>query len=82
MKSFDTFNKQNIYDMDKFDENNPKWVNIIKILVPTDRDKEQLLKASKYLHDQDIDTDYYGVNILVHLYSNPDLIVVENNENK
>jgi len=55
-----------------------KFVTISKILVPTERDKEQLLKAFKYLHDHgSIDTEYYAVNTIVHTYLNPDLIEVE-----
>lgn len=58
-----------------------KWVTISKIIVPTEFDKEQLLLAIKYLHDNPlIDTDILAVNSLVHLYLNPELIVVEKSE--
>ena len=40
-----------------------------KIIVPTKRDKKELLEASRYLHDlRCIDTDYITVNQLVHEY--------------
>jgi hypothetical protein len=61
------------------DENEKyKFVTISKIVVPTERDKEQLLKAIKYIHDSPhIDKEYYAVNTLAHLYQLPDLIVVQ-----
>jgi hypothetical protein len=53
-------------------------VNISKIVVPTKRDKRELLEAFKYLHDlRNVDTNYYAVNTIVHLYARPDLIEVE-----
>lgn len=56
---------------------NQNWVTISKVIVPTEYDKEQLLLAIKYLHDNPlIDTDILAVNTLVHLYLNPDLIEV------
>lgn len=59
------------------DEKN-NYVTISKIIVPTERDKEQLLKAFRYLHDTwNIDTEYYAVNTIVHTYLNPDLIEVK-----
>jgi len=55
-----------------------KFVNITEIVVPSERDKEQLLKAIKYLHDnRTIDTNYYAVNSLVHMYEAPELIKVK-----
>ncbi len=40
-----------------------------KIVVPTKRDRKELLEASRYLHDlRCIDTDYITVNQLVHEY--------------
>ena len=60
------------------EDDDTKYVNITKIVVPTEYDKEQLLKASRYLHDcSGIDTDFYAINTLVHLYLNPDLIEVQ-----
>lgn len=55
-----------------------KYVAITEIVVPTARDKDQILRAIKYLHDNlTIDTEFYGVNTLVHMYERPDLIKVQ-----
>ncbi len=55
----------------------PQYVAITEIVVPTERDKDQLLRAIKYLHDnRTIDTNYYAVNTLVHMYNVPELIRV------
>lgn len=67
---------QNAAGLERYDEDNPQYVSIGEIVVPTQRDKEQLLLALKYLHDCYIDTDFYGVNSLVHLYLDPDKIKV------
>ena len=54
-----------------------KWIKLVKIVVETEEDKEQLLLASKYIHNlRNIDTDIMGANMLAHLYTDPDLIVV------
>lgn len=52
-----------------------------KIVVPTQKDKEQLQAAFEYLHNQDIDTDFIAVNQVVHEYDyqdpkRPDNIIV------
>lgn len=54
----------------------PNWIKPIKIIVQNERDKQQLLLAFQYLHDQDIDTDLMAVNYLVHMYLEPDSIEV------
>lgn len=60
---------------------NQKWVTVSQIIVPTEYDKEQLLLAIEYLHDNPlIDTDILAVNTLVHLYQNPELIKVFEDE--
>jgi hypothetical protein len=68
-------------DLERYPEDEreePKFVTISKILVHTERDKDQLLKAFKYLHDHgSIDPEYYAVNTLIHMYLNPDLIEVD-----
>lgn len=54
------------------------FVTISKIVVPTEYDKEQLLKAFKYIHNlRTIDSDYCGVNTIMHMYQHPELIEVE-----
>jgi len=58
------------------DDGDNNWPIITKIVVPTEYDKEQLLLALKYLHDQDIDTSFLSVSMLVHLYQQPDKIKV------
>lgn len=59
-------------------ENDNKWVKITKIVVPTQEDKVQLLLASEYIHNlRNIDTNINGANMIAHLYTHPDLIVVE-----
>ena len=61
------------------DENTPKnYVDITEIIVPTERDKQQLLAAFKYIHDNKIiDSNYYAVNTLMHMYEVPDRIRVQ-----
>jgi hypothetical protein len=55
----------------------PDWLRMTEIVVPTERDKAQLLAAFEYLHDnRTIDTDFMAVNLLVHTYMNPELIKV------
>jgi hypothetical protein len=62
----------------QYNDTDNKWVTISKIVVPTQEDKDQLLLASRYIHNlRNIDTDINGANVLAHLYHNPDLIVVE-----
>lgn len=64
-----------------YDEDNPAFVEITKIVVPREEDKVQLILVSKYLHDLPcIDTDIQGINSIVHLYGNPDLIEVINSD--
>lgn len=76
----DSINPNFVYYDEELGDNQ-KWVTISQIVVPTQYDKEQLLLAIKYLHDNPlIDTDILAVNSLVHLYLNPELIVVEKSE--
>ena len=64
--------------LETYDEANPKCVAITEIVVPTERDRAQVLAAIKYLHDNlSINTDFYAVNTLVHLYQVPDRIKVK-----
>ena len=64
--------------MIRYDEVSPVFVNITKIVVPTYFDRDQIMLAAKYLHDnRTIDTDLMAVNTLVHIYQNPDLFLVE-----
>lgn len=67
--------------MYRYDENLPddkqKFLKIHNIMVGSEEDKIQLLKALEYLHNCDIDTDYMAVN----LYLNPEMILVEESKN-
>ena len=64
--------------MDRYPEKGGfRDVNIVKIIVSSEHDKEQLLKALHYLHDCYIDTDFIAVNALVHIYEAPELIEVK-----
>ena len=58
--------------------NDQKWITIHEIVVDTEEDKRQLLLASEYIHGlRNIDTEYIGANLLAHLYTRPELIVVK-----
>lgn len=72
--------------MDKYDSSlsgdKQSHVNITKIIVPTEYDKQQLLLAFKYIHYlSDLDTDYKAVNTIVHLYLSPDLVEISKTSN-
>jgi len=57
---------------------NQKYVTISKIIVPTEQDKQQLLAAFEYIHYlSDIDPDYMAVNTIMHIYTRPDLIEIQ-----
>ena len=54
------------------------FVNIDKIIVLSERDKIELLKAIRYLHDNPlIDSNYYAVNSLIHVYTNPGMVEIK-----
>lgn len=67
------------YNLEKYpEEGEPNFIGLNYISVQTERDKQQILNASKYFHDMhELDTDYYGPNLLAHLYTTPHLIKVE-----
>lgn len=50
---------------------------MIKIIVSTEEEKQQLLEASEHIHYANVDTDLPMVNTIAHLYQAPDLIVVQ-----
>jgi hypothetical protein len=68
-------NQPNLVHYSEEGENH--WVTISEIHVPTEYDKEQLLMAIEYLHDCYIDTNFLAVSSLVHLYQNPERIIVD-----
>ena len=47
-----------------------------KIIVPTNKDKKDLMEAFEHIHYSDIDTDFVTVNQLAHEYLNGDSILV------
>jgi hypothetical protein len=55
------------------DVSNVKWLKY-KIIVPDEEEKAEFLEVCKHLHDSDIDTDFVGVNQLVHEYVNEDTV--------
>ena len=65
----------------RYDETSEKpqtWPKIIKIIVDNEDSKQQLLKASEYIHNlYTINSDFMMVNTLMHLYMAPDLIEVQ-----
>jgi hypothetical protein len=56
---------------------NQQWCTITEIIVPTEHDRAQLLKAFEYIHNlRTIDSDYLAVNEIMHLYQQPEKIKV------
>jgi hypothetical protein len=57
--------------MDKYNEDESlegvTWTKY-KIIVPTERDRNELMEAFEHLHYTDCDTDLVAVNQLVHEY--------------
>lgn len=64
----------------RYDESagdNQQWCSITEIVVPTEHDKEQLIKAFHYIHNlREIDSSFLAVNTLMHMYTCPDRIRV------
>lgn len=65
------------YSLKTYKENPQYQPGCIEIVVDSEADKAELLKAIEYLHDsRDIDTRFTMVNSFIHIYMNPDLIKV------
>jgi hypothetical protein len=47
-----------------------------KIIVPTKKDKEELMESFKHFHDEGYDSDFISCNQLAHEYLNGDNIIV------
>lgn len=61
------------YPKYKLDKDFPKSLfTKFKIVVPTKKDKNEIMAAMEYLHDGDIDTQFVTVNQLVHEYDHGD----------
>ena len=58
MKNYDDY--KNIEDV--------KWTKY-KIIVPTEEDRLEIMRAFKHIHDSNIDTEFVTVNQLCHEYS-------------
>lgn len=66
---------------EQFNDPNYEWMEIKSVVVNSEQAKEQLLKASKYIHDlKGLDIDIDMVNIVAHLYCRPELIIIEEKE--
>lgn len=70
MKRYDDY-KTDKSDRDLTEEelNDIDWTKY-KIIVPTEKDKKDLMSAFKHIHDSDVDTDFVTVNQLAHEYLN------------
>ena len=70
-----------IEGLDRYNESlgdDQPWCNITEIVVPSERDKSQLLKAFEYIHNlREIDSGYLAVNTIMHMYHCPDRITVK-----
>jgi hypothetical protein len=69
--------------MKRYKENKKTKFFKFMIVVPTQKDKDELIKAFRYIHNLGhLDTDFVIVNQLAHLYldepANPVTIVVDN----
>lgn len=65
--------------MEKYDDRKIKDVTFTKykIVVPTERDRNELIEAFEHIHYSDIDTNYVAVNQLAHEYLTPNNIIVD-----
>lgn len=73
MKKYDDYksDKSN-RDLTKEELNKIDWTKY-KIIVPTEKDKKDLMSAFKHIHYSDIDTDFITVNQLAHEYLNDEV---------
>jgi hypothetical protein len=56
----------------------PYNFRLTEIIVPTEKDKEKLLEAIRYIHYmQKLETGFPVVNTIAHIYLNEDLIRVQ-----
>ncbi len=69
MKKYDVSER----DLTKEELSKIDWTKY-KIIVPTEKDKRDLMEAFKHIHDSDIDTDFVTVNQLAHEYLNEQII--------
>ena len=79
MKKYDDYkqNKSKIL-LTKEELNKIDWTKY-KIIVPTEKDKKELMEAFEHIHHSDIDTDFVTVNQLSHEYLNDEIAEGTNN---
>lgn len=78
MKRYDDYQKDKQKPCLTQDEiKNVDWTKY-KIIVPSEKDRDELLSAFKHFHDSvDIDTDYVVVNQVSHEYVTGNNIIVD-----
>jgi len=77
IKKYDEFDRMKRYEDYKTDNTSEHltesemkdvdWTRY-KIIVPTEDDKNELMKAFEHFHNSNIDTDFIAVNQLAHEY--------------
>jgi len=77
MKKYSDYQK----DKNKDELTDDEWKLVewtkYKIIVPTIRDKQEIMESFKYFHDEGYDPDFISCNQLVHEYLNGDNIIVD-----
>lgn len=63
MKKYTDYNK----NVEKIDFTKVEWTKY-KIIVPTKKDRKELMNAFEHIHNSDINTDFITVNQLAHEY--------------
>ena len=74
-KSFKQFeskeSQEESYDLKKYPDNEDlskvEWTKY-KIIVPSEEDRQELMKAFEYFHYRDVDSSFVAVNQLIHEY--------------
>jgi len=68
MKKYEDFKKdKEVRDLTDEEIKSIDWTRY-KIVVPTKKDKLELMSAFEHIHHSDIDTDFITVNQLAHEY--------------
>jgi len=75
MKKYSDYTKNGM-EMTTEEIRNIPWTKY-KIIVPTEKDKQELMDCFKIFHDSDFDTDIITVNQLVHEYLKGTNIIVD-----
>ena len=77
MKKYSDFSKdKNRLGLTDDEMKNVEWTKY-KIIVPTQQDKEELMKAFKHFHDSEFDSDNICCNQLAHEYLEGHSIIVD-----